>query len=467
MNKIRFFIALWAAKLSIVALKITRHNGTNFPGIVALKLCPDFLKQVKKPAKIIGVTGTNGKTTVCNLAIDMFKADGQIVLNNNLGSNINSGIATALLNGVGLFGGCKYERALLEIDERSAPLIFPAIKPEILLINNLTRDSIMRNGHPEYIGRILTEEIPKETKLLINGDDLIAVGIAPNNERKYFGIKSLDSDVTECVNLINDLRICPKCSSILEYSNRRYHHIGKAHCPSCGFESPKCDYEGQNADLQNMTIQIADKDGTETYKLLNDSVFNIYNVVAVAALFRELGYSSERVKELLGKVQIVKSRFSEKKVGEYTIVRQMSKDKNALGASRAFDYVSGRPGDKELILMMNCLGDVKHWSENICWLYDADFEFLNKDNIKNIVVTGPRAKDYYLRLKLAGVSDDRISFVEKETEAYKALKLYEGESIYLFYGTDSIALGNAVAKTVEQAIETKLAKQNGERGETA
>ena len=31
MNKIRFFLALWISKLSIIALKITKHNGTNFP----------------------------------------------------------------------------------------------------------------------------------------------------------------------------------------------------------------------------------------------------------------------------------------------------------------------------------------------------------------------------------------------------------------------------------------------------
>ena len=179
MSKLRFTVALWAAKLSVAALKITKHNGTNFPGVVALKICPDFLRHIQKPRHIIGVTGTNGKTTVCNLAIDMFRADGKIVLNNNLGSNIDSGISTALINGVNIWGKCRYDSALLEIDERSAPLIFPYVKPEILLINNLTRDSIMRNGHPQYIARILTEEIPEETKLLINGDDLIASGIAP------------------------------------------------------------------------------------------------------------------------------------------------------------------------------------------------------------------------------------------------------------------------------------------------
>ena len=61
MGKLRFYFALWAAKLSIVALKITKHNGTNFPGVLALKLCPDFLKYADKPKKIIAITGTNGR----------------------------------------------------------------------------------------------------------------------------------------------------------------------------------------------------------------------------------------------------------------------------------------------------------------------------------------------------------------------------------------------------------------------
>ncbi len=452
MDKLRYFIALWAAKLSIIALKITKRNGTNFPGVVALKICPTFLKHIAKPKKIIGVTGTNGKTTVCNLAIDMFKVDGKVVLDNSMGSNINSGISTSFIKGVNLFGKCRYETALIEIDERSAPVLFPYFTPEVLLINNLTRDSIMRNGHPEFIGRLLTQELPAETKLILNGDDLIAANIAPDNERVYFGIDKMDTDVKECINLINDMQICPNCNSILKYDALRYHHIGKAYCPACGFKSPECEYEAFDVDTESMTVRIKDKAGETSYRLLNDSVFNIYNVVAVVALFRELGYSQERIAELLEKIEIVKSRFSEEEAGAYTIVRQMSKDKNALGASRAFDYVSGRPGEKELILMMNCLGDTHHWSENVCWLYDADFEFLNKEDIKNIIVTGPRAKDYYLRLKLAGVADEKISFVEKELDAPKALQLNKGESIYVFYGTDSIVLANRVINNVKKEI---------------
>ena len=143
--------------------------------------------------------------------------------------------------------------------------------------------------------------------------------------------------------------------------------------------------------------------------------------------------------------------------GGYRIIRQMSKDRNALGSSRAFDYVSHQPGDKELIMMMNNLSDAAVWSENTCWLYDCDFEFLNQDNIKNIVVTGPRAKDYYLRLKFAGIEDDRISFVHDEIDSPEALRLYEGEDIYILYGTDSIDLAEQVAGKVREKIEAKQA----------
>ncbi len=77
MGKLRFLFALWMAKLSIPALKITRHNGTDFPGSLAVKLCPDFLKYIGKPAHIVAVTGTNGKTTVANMLKDVLTAEGK------------------------------------------------------------------------------------------------------------------------------------------------------------------------------------------------------------------------------------------------------------------------------------------------------------------------------------------------------------------------------------------------------
>lgn len=458
MNKIRFYIALWVAKCSVLALKITKHNGTNFPGIVALKICPDFLRYVKKPSMIIGITGTNGKTTITNLVTDAFAADGKKVLNNSLGSNIITGISTAFIYGVNIFGKCTYDTAVIEIDERSAARVFPYMNMDYLIINNLTRDSIMRNAHPEFIAKLLTEQMPNNTKLIINGDDLIACGVAPENERVYFGIDRMDTDINECINLINDMQICPKCHSKLKYEYLRYHHIGKAYCPECEFRSPDCDYRGSAVDLENMTMDITDKCGTHKYNLIHNSVFNIYNVVALVCLFREIGFSAEKTAELLSKINIVKSRYDVEEMHGYKIVRQMSKDKNALAASRVFDYLAHDTEYKELILIMNSMSDVRIWSENICWLYDADFEFLSRENIKNVIVAGPRAEDYYLRLCIAGVPQDRISVAKNELDAPNLLKLYDGESICVLYGSDTITLADNVIKNIKKVIEAK--KQN-------
>ena len=166
MGKLRFLFALWMAKLSVPALKITRHNGTDFPGTLALKLCPDFLKYVGRPKTIIAVTGTNGKTTVSNLLADTLEKEGHRVLINRAGSNVASGIATALLKGCDLAGRVKnHDMAVLEVDERSSVRVYPYITPDYIAVTNLFRDSIMRNAHAEFIADIISRSVPASSRL--------------------------------------------------------------------------------------------------------------------------------------------------------------------------------------------------------------------------------------------------------------------------------------------------------------
>ena len=436
--KLRFIIALILAKLSKPLLKITGHNGTDFPGKLALKICPDFLKYVAKPETIIAVTGTNGKTTVSNMTVDLLERSGKKVLNNRAGSNINSGISTALLNGVTLFNRAKYDTAVLEVDERSAKRIYPYVKPKIIAITNLFRDSIMRNAHPQYIADFLTANIPPDTKLVLNADDLISSRVAPNNDRVYFGIEKMETDVTECHNRLSDIRICPECSHELRYEYLRYHHIGKAYCPACGFKAPGYDYAGADVSLENMTMRVKDKNGEGEYRLISDSIFNVYNMVTVISIARELGMSHKEIAKIMDGMEVVATRYGSEKVGNVTLTNQMAKGLNALASSRAFDYVSHREGEKELFMMMSCMTDERHWSENTSWLYDCDFEFLNTPEITHIIATGPRAIDYKLRLVLAGVDEEKIDCIEDAEKAAESLRFVDGSTVYMFYAADQL-----------------------------
>lgn len=437
MKKIRFIFALVMAKLAIIALKITHHNGTNFPGIVALRICPDFLAYVNQPQKMIAVTGTNGKTTVSNLINDALKADGLVVLNNSLGSNINTGIATSLIYGVNIFNKEKYKIGVFEVDERSAPRIFPYLHFDYMIITNLSRDSIMRNAHPEYIRSLLEKYVSKDTKLILNADDLLSALILPSNDRVYFGIEKMASDLKESHNLINDIRVCPHCHHELAYEYVRYSNIGKAYCPHCEFKAPSYDYALGSVDTDKMTAVFKGPDGNHQYRLLNPSVFNIYNELILLTILSELGYSMTRREELLNKIDIVRSRFNFETVKGVEVVMLLAKDRNAYACSRVFEYIATSDRKKEIIMMMSSISDSKHWSENICWLYDADFEILLDKQVERIIATGPRGKDYTLRLALAGFDVSKIKTGAIDEAADKLL-LNSDSTVYILYGTDSI-----------------------------
>ena len=248
---IKFYIALWGAKAGTVLLKILRRNATFFPGKFALKVCPDFIGKIGKPKTIIAVTGTNGKTTVCNMIEDVLKDNKYVFIDNKYGSNIDAGVATTLISGASIMGKAKNDLAVLEVDERSSPKIYPYLTPTYLVCNNLFRDSMMRNAHTEFISELLTKYIPKDTTLILNGDDLITSNLAPENKRIYFGIDKLDTDGKTCENIARDIVVCPKCNTKLEYDYVRYNHIGKAHCPKCDFKSPEIDYLVTKLDLKN------------------------------------------------------------------------------------------------------------------------------------------------------------------------------------------------------------------------
>ena len=266
------------------------------------------------------------------------------------------------------------------MDERYSPRIYNAVKPDFIVVTNLFRDSLTRNAHPGYIADILTESFPKTAKLILNADDIISAGVAPENPRVYFGIDHLPGDTDRCVNLVNDAILCPRCGAPLHYDLVRYHHIGRAACPHCGYATPQADYLATQVDPESRTMVLEEKGQGYPYHLVADSPHNIYNMVTVIAALRELGYDHGTIARHMETAQILATRLSEEVIGDCTVVIQMAKEKNALANSRNFDAIRKAPGRKEILLMMNCLNLLKDWSENPSWMYDADFEFLNQED---------------------------------------------------------------------------------------
>lgn len=104
---IRFYISVIGAKLIIKLMRIMRRNATNLPGEIALIFYPQLLKYFEMPDTVIAVTGTNGKTTVSNLIGEILGKNGFDLISNSFGGNVDTGIASILLDNCTLSGNSK------------------------------------------------------------------------------------------------------------------------------------------------------------------------------------------------------------------------------------------------------------------------------------------------------------------------------------------------------------------------
>lgn len=434
MKKLKYFIALYAAKATRLLLKLLGRDATYFPGKVAIYICKDFLAHIKTPKTVIAVTGTNGKTTVSNLLTSILTENGYSVTNNRLGSNIQAGVITALVEDTTLIGRPKKEIAVLEVDERSSLLVYSNLKPDYLICNNIMRDALKRNAHTEFIRFIINKELPESTKLILNADDLITSSLGTQGQQKVFFGLDAEKPEGSVPQQIRDMIYCPECGERLEYEYIRYDHIGRAICPKCGLRSPEPDYlvTDINRDENSFTVKHGSKE--ETFTLINDNIANIYNFCGVIAVLDQIGLTYEQIKKGFTDAKIVATRYEEIKAGDLNITMLLAKGQTSSACTRCYDYISKIPEkNKAAMIIVDDLNDNIGNSESTCWLYDCDYSALADESINQVVFIGPRCRDHYLRALMAGVSADKIKIIEDNAEAAKAVDTTASKHIFVLY----------------------------------
>ena len=183
-------------------------KGSSKPGQVALKLDKDILAKVTLPENVIVVTGSNGKTSTTELIYNVLNDNGYSVGCNLEGSNQTEGVTTMILNNCNLKGEVDKDVLVIESDERYLRHTLKFFKPKYLIVTNLYRDQMTRNGHPELIYDIIKEAISDGVHLILNTDDPLSSLYGYKRDAvTYFGMNETGLSTKENTSVYDDRKV--------------------------------------------------------------------------------------------------------------------------------------------------------------------------------------------------------------------------------------------------------------------
>lgn len=450
--------------------RVFHRPAANTPGKIALYVDPCVIAHARPRLSdgSVVVVGTNGKTTVTNLLADVVERSGRSVVCNRTGANLDSGVATVLLQSKGAHWG------VFESDELWLAKILPHLQANYVVLLNLFRDQLDRCGEIDRIQDSIVGALATSpgTVLVYNADDPLCTMIAqraaelPGRE----GTRSIAFGVGESMGLeqneVADATMCQRCSSMFEYAFRQYGQLGEYHCPTCGFARPTLDFEARDVrlgatglsfgtvrredaarglatgaagsaavggagaasagELADTAADGAGAAGAYARPCANlgetradfSGAYMVYNLLAVRALAHLLGCSADDVQCSIEAFDPRNGRLQEYEICGRHVLLNLAK--NPTGFNQNLKIVAQDEGPKAVAFFVN---DKEGDGRDISWIWDIDFEELAEQGNCVVFAGGIRRNDLQVRLKYAGVPARLVDGIK---DVFEALPGVEG-----------------------------------------
>jgi lipid II isoglutaminyl synthase (glutamine-hydrolysing) len=403
-------LAIWAGKTAGTLSRIIGYGGSTIPGVVARKLDTNFLRHLRRNAKsIIYITGTNGKTTTANLIACLLESTGRKVIANREGANLITGISAALVREAPLVGWKENDVAVIEVDEASLPKAVLECPPDYLIVTNFFRDQLDRYGELDLLIEKMKDCLKSvDVKLILNADDPLV------NRFSYLQRENicvgLEADAGRFQSYtMGESKYCPVCQKELTYSVIHFGQLGHYQC-TCGFTRPQPSISAEKVYQGEKGIRLT-VDG-EHYPTTLKGMYNAYNVLLAICICKVLGLNSKEIRAGLILYQKTEGRMQEFSIGKETWVLNLVK--NPAGGNVTLTEYFQTKEKKQLIF---CLNDNLADGEDTSWIWDIDMEIANREEVETFIASGKRAHDAALRMKYAGIPEDKIITLPEMKEA--------------------------------------------------
>lgn len=415
MIKIQLVICKIAGKI----LKLLKR-GSNFPGVLALKLNKNILNYFKMPKIVIAVTGSAGKGSTSSIISEVLKDSGKRVVHNKFGSNMLSGILSLLISSSNIKGEIKADALVIEVDERYTKVIFDIVKPQYVVITNICRDQPPRHGHFDLVFEKIKEALTDDMHLILNADDpyLQKFKINSKNKITYYGINK--NKYSYKTNKFNSLNIshCPICNNKLQYNYYHIEALGDYTCNNCDFKRPNVDYLATKISLDNKYMLINNK---QKLTIQFSVLYYAYNILAAYSTSSLLGIKEEDIAKYISKMENDKKLNDTYKYKENQVYVMNNKNENSTTFNQSVLFASNHKKKRTIVIGWKEISR-RYEHNDMSWLYDIEFELLNDKYTDKVICVGRDRYDIATRMKYAGFKNNQIKIYENLNEAEDMIK---------------------------------------------
>ena len=429
----KFYLALWLGKIiNLLIRMIDKSRGSNLSGEKAIVVDPQMIKKFKGVdcSRMLFITGTNGKSTTNNLVYHIFRENGYDVVSNLEGANLMAGIATALIKRSSIFGRIKGDFFIFEVDERYLASVYALLPAENILVTNLQKDQVHRNGDPDFIYRKISPVVEKAARVFLNGD-----------EPRSFALSSLNpSYVTYGVEKHSEAFMkdgtfptmaCPVCHGRIEFDYYNNDGMGGFRCLSCGLRQGEARYRAEDISFADKTFTV---DGTE-FNMPYDIPYMLYNYAAAIAVAREMGgIPMASVAGAFKNFKNVGGRYEVLEFEGKTIKYMRIKQENPETLQTSLNIIAQDKTPKTVCLGMGHIPDVIPSYTNTFYTFDCDFSGVKESNVEDYMsFTEYVCYDVAERLIYAGVPREKIKIMNTEDGdvIFDAVRNAKTDNIYL------------------------------------
>ena len=450
MSTIKTVLGVFACKAARASLRVAKSGGTTLPGRAAMFFDKNILAAVSKDMDIIVVTGTNGKTTTCNMLEQALSSTGVDVLANKSGANLLKGVTAEFCANANWKGIPRKKYAIIECDEGALKQVVPLIKPKVILVTNLFRDQLDRYGEVTHTLEQIRMGVKKapDSILCLNADCSLTASLANDvpNKVVYYGIDCPYGEQKEPE--VSDAKYCINCGTEYKYDYHTYAHLGGFYCPKCGYKRSKTNTAVTSVNKlsikgTDVTMEFRDSDNVDNENVLISlpAIYNVYNAVGAVCAYTAAGFKRE---DIIKSLAVTSSSFGRMETFDLNGVDvQMILVKNPAGCNQALTYVTSMEDEYEAVI---CLNDKTADGHDISWIWDAEYERLAEDNsLSKIIVSGDRAEDIALRLKYGGMDESKIELVKGWDNLVNVMKKSEHPVFVLPNYTSMLALRKTLA----------------------